>query len=182
MKILKLIDIPKIVYHGTTTEHQLSLQNIRLDCGRKDLDFGQGFYTTSIRNQAIDWAKGKVWNGYKPMVLTYKVNFDIIESLEGIHFDDAGDNWVNFIYQHRMESYDVNKINYDYVYGHTADGKTSLLVEDVKNGNKTFDDFRREIYPIECKVFYYDQLFFRSELSITALEKINEEVFLNEIY
>lgn len=176
MTILSLFTLPEIVYHGTTTEYQLSLKEIKVDFGRKDLDFGQGFYTTSIKNQAIEWAKGKVWNGYKPLVLTYKVNLDMIKSMEGIWFKSAERDWADFIYQHRMEIYDQTKMNYHYVYGHTADGKTSILVEDIKNGNKTYDDFVREIYPTECKVFYYDQLFFRTNLSIIALEKINEEV------
>jgi hypothetical protein len=177
LKIIRLTKLPQIVFHGTTTEHQSSLENIKVDCGRKDLDFGQGFYTTSIKNQAIDWAKGKVWNGHKPLVLTYKVDFDMIKSLNGIHFEFAEDDWVNFIYKHRMETFNINNMNYDYVYGHIADGKISLLIEDIKNGNKTFTNFKKEIYPTGCRKFYYDQLFFRSELSIKALEKIDEEVF-----
>lgn len=177
MQILTLDELPDTVYHGTTTEHLHSLQNIKVNFGRKDLDFGQGFYTTSTRNQAIEWAKGRVWNGYEPLVLTYKINLGIMKSLKGIHFASAGDDWVKFIYQHRMEMFNPMNMTYDYVYGHTADGKTSILVGDIRNGKKCYDDFKREIYPTECKIFYYDQLFFRTEMSIIALEKVNEEVF-----
>ena len=42
-----------VVYHGGTEIVE------RPDCkrGRKNLDFGQGFYVTDIRRQAEDWAK-----------------------------------------------------------------------------------------------------------------------------
>ena len=40
------------VYHGSThrVEHPL------VALGRKNLDFGQGFYVTTYRAQAIPWA------------------------------------------------------------------------------------------------------------------------------
>jgi len=65
LKILTLRNIPAIVYHGSTTEHIKSLEQIKVDYGRKDLDFGQGFYTTSVRKQAVEWAIGKVYGKYK---------------------------------------------------------------------------------------------------------------------
>lgn len=96
--------------------------------------------------------------------------------MNGIFFADASDNWARFIFEHRMDIYNLGKNKYDYVYGHTADGKTSLLIEEYKAGKITYDDFKEKIYPTECRLFYYDQLFFRSETSTTALQKINEEV------
>ena len=42
-----------IVYHGATqlVEHPVS------DFGRPNLDFGQGFYLTDLRDQAEEWAR-----------------------------------------------------------------------------------------------------------------------------
>ncbi|TYQ18273.1 UNVERIFIED_CONTAM: uncharacterized protein DUF3990 [Acetivibrio alkalicellulosi] len=175
MNILKLERLPEIVYHGTTTEYQLSLEKIKVDYGRKDLDFGQGFYTTSIKNVAIEWAKGKVWNNFKPLVLTYRVNIDIIKSLKHIHFISAGIDWVNFVYKHRMELFNESDMNYEFVYGHMADGLMSTLMGDIKTGKKTYEDFKTEIYPRK-NILYYDQLFFRTESSLNSLDKIEEEV------
>ena len=42
-----------IVDHGGTE----SVEHPDCKCGRKNLDFGQGFYVTDIRKQAVDWAK-----------------------------------------------------------------------------------------------------------------------------
>lgn len=180
MQIFHLEDIPEEVYHGSTTQHRKDLQNINVKCGRADLDFGQGFYTTSVKNQAIEWAKGRAFGPYKPLVLTYKVDVDKIKRImNGKFFKNAADDWVRYIFEHRMNIYDIgkDKDNYDYIYGHMADGKITLLIEKCKQNILTYHDFREKVYPTECRIFYYDQLLFRTDLSITALKKINEEVF-----
>ena len=40
------------LYHGSNAEVSMPLTKV----GRKNLDFGRGFYLTSIRKQASDWA------------------------------------------------------------------------------------------------------------------------------
>lgn len=42
----------KTLYHGSYTEVSAPLAKV----GRRNLDFGQGFYLTSIRKQAENWA------------------------------------------------------------------------------------------------------------------------------
>jgi hypothetical protein len=41
------------VYHGTTDKIEQPLVAI----GRPELDFGQGFYLTDKRKQAVEWAR-----------------------------------------------------------------------------------------------------------------------------
>jgi len=41
-----------VLYHGAVTAVPEPLSHV----GRADLDFGQGFYLTNERNQAINWA------------------------------------------------------------------------------------------------------------------------------
>ena len=41
------------VYHGATEIIEAPLNHV----GRPRLDFGQGFYVTDLKNQAIKWAK-----------------------------------------------------------------------------------------------------------------------------
>ena len=41
-----------IVYHGGTEKVELPICKF----GRRNLDFGQGFYVTDLRKQAVDWA------------------------------------------------------------------------------------------------------------------------------
>ena len=42
----------KILYHGSYTEVTAPLAKV----GRRNLDFGQGFYLTSLKTQAENWA------------------------------------------------------------------------------------------------------------------------------
>ncbi|MCK4258853.1 MAG: DUF3990 domain-containing protein [Halanaerobiales bacterium] len=174
-KIKKLTNFPKIIYHGSTTEFQKSLKTIRINVSRKDLDFGQGFYTTSNKNQAIEWAQGKSTSRHKPLLLTYKVNFDIIKELKGNFFDLPNEEWAKLIYKNRVETTD-QLAEFDYIYGHLADGFMFKLLEEIKNGSKNFNDFKREIIPENCNFFYYDQLVLKTKRSIEMLTLIKEEV------
>ena len=45
----------RLLYHGATVEVREPLTRV----GRPDLDFGQGFYVTNDRQQAIEWAVTK---------------------------------------------------------------------------------------------------------------------------
>lgn len=49
----KSLLIKDTVYHGGTQV----IEKPRADIGRRNLDFGLGFYITDIRQQACDWAK-----------------------------------------------------------------------------------------------------------------------------
>lgn len=40
------------VYHGSTE----IVRNPLVGVGRKNLDFGQGFYVTDLKEQAVSWA------------------------------------------------------------------------------------------------------------------------------
>jgi predicted nucleic acid-binding Zn ribbon protein len=42
-----------IVYHGSTHIVQQPIRSF----GRPNLDFGQGFYVTDLRKQALEWAQ-----------------------------------------------------------------------------------------------------------------------------
>ena len=45
-----------LVYHGSTVK----IEKPDLTIGRHNLDFGKGFYTTTLKDQAEKWAKRKV--------------------------------------------------------------------------------------------------------------------------
>lgn len=47
-----------VVYHGTLDVHgkEILRSGVNVGTGRVDRDFGRGFYTTPVRQQADDWA------------------------------------------------------------------------------------------------------------------------------
>lgn len=108
-----------IVYHGSTEIVKKPL----CDIGRSRLDFGQGFYITDIKEQAISWAKTVAdKRGQKPMINIYLMDRDAILSEAKYKIFNAYDKeWLDFIVGNR------NGINtaegYDYVEGGIANDR-----------------------------------------------------------
>ena len=64
-----------IVYHGGTEIVEIPICKF----GRKNLDFGQGFYVTDIRKQAVKWAVNVAQSRNKKAILNrYKLNRNAI--------------------------------------------------------------------------------------------------------
>lgn len=108
-----------IVYHGGTeiVEHPICR------FGRRNLDFGQGFYMTDIRQQAIDWAMLMADRRKKEPVLNlYRLNHDAI--LANAHckvFKAYDQDWLEFIVASR-QGRDIAK-NFDYIEGGVANDR-----------------------------------------------------------
>lgn len=96
------------LYHGTVDVHVQSIRNgVTPASGRRDTDFGQGFYATTVLDQAKAWAWGtanrlQTTKAYKhrklrAVVLQYKVSRDRLAGLESMWFvlgtRDAEDLW-----------------------------------------------------------------------------------------
>ena len=60
------------VFHGSTKEIRKPLAA----AGRPHLDFGRGFYVTTIREQAVSWACRPVNAGKPKWVSTYDFDYD----------------------------------------------------------------------------------------------------------
>jgi len=92
------------LFHGSIEAHRAAiLGGVNVAAGRTSLDFGQGFYTTTLLTQAQSWAwmtsqgsklKGA---GANPIVLRFLVDRDALASLESAWFVrgavDADDFW-----------------------------------------------------------------------------------------
>jgi hypothetical protein len=82
---------PLTLYHGTMQRHVASiLAGITLSSGRAYTDFGQGFYTTTVEQQARAWA----WTlsqrargyGNLPAVVRFDVDRDSLAQLDCVWF------------------------------------------------------------------------------------------------
>ncbi|MBP3285361.1 MAG: DUF3990 domain-containing protein [Prevotella sp.] len=107
------------VYHGSTSIVKQPLCRI----GRPNLDFGQGFYVTSIRQQAIDWAMNMGRKkGLKPLLNIYQLDREAILSEARCKLLTAYDReWLLFIVDARKGA-DIASI-YDYVEGGVANDR-----------------------------------------------------------
>lgn len=108
-----------IVYHGGTeiVEHP----NCRI--GRRNLDFGQGFYVTDISKQAVDWARLVAdKKGKHPVLNRYRMKRDEILAEGRCKVFEAYDkDWLEFIVASRR-GLDVAS-NYDYIEGGVANDR-----------------------------------------------------------
>jgi hypothetical protein len=82
------------VFHGSTVIVNAPLVGV----GRRNLDFGKGFYVTDLKEQAISWASRPL-NADKPQVLNV------------YEFDKEGVQKANFQYKQFM-SYDVEWLEF----------------------------------------------------------------------
>ena len=108
-----------IVYHGGTNKIEKPICKF----GRKNLDFGQGFYVTNLREQAVTWANNMSRNRNKPAVLNrYKLDREsILQNARCKIFCAYDKEWLEFIVGNRTGQ-DLAK-DYDYVEGGVANDR-----------------------------------------------------------
>lgn len=105
-----------IVYHGGTEKVESPVCKF----GRRNLDYGQGFYVTDIRKQAADWAT-QVADRRKeaPIINRYRLNRDaILREARCKVFVAYDKDWLQFIVASRRGEQVAD--NYDYIEGGVA--------------------------------------------------------------
>lgn len=107
------------VYHGSTEKVETPVCGF----GRKNLDFGQGFYVTDLREQAITWANNMARNRNKPALLDrYHIDREtILKHAKCKIFKAYDEEWLTFIIGNRSGE-DLAK-EYDYVEGGVANDR-----------------------------------------------------------
>lgn len=105
-----------ILYHGSNvivTQPKLIKQN-------RNLDFGFGFYTTTNKEQAINFAKKVIVNrGGTPILNIYNFDDNILyDSLKIKRFSLPNEEWLDFVSANRNGIY--NDELYDLIIGPVA--------------------------------------------------------------
>ena len=112
-----------IVYHGSVS----IIENPSVDYSKKYLDFGVGFYITTDKKQAENWAKRKaVRVNKKSIVNVYKLT-DYLKEYKNLLFKDEDSAWLDYVANCRSGS-DIYK-KYDYVSGSVANDDVYLTVD-----------------------------------------------------
>jgi len=111
-----------IVYHGSYLEIPVP----DLNYGRFNLDFGRGFYVTTLQQQAEKWAyRRAVMTNKEAHVSVYEFNAD---GLDILSFSGYTEDWLDFVVQNRAGTLKVNP--YDAIYGNIADDDVATIVND----------------------------------------------------
>jgi len=158
-----------IVYHGGYRE----IKEIDLSMAKPNKDFGMGFYTTNIREQAEAWAKIKgdiygavgIVTGFKFAESAFSDNY-----YKTLRFSEYSKEWFEFVIKNRDTSSSAFIHNYDIVEGPVADDKISSKINDFLRGEISAEIFFEEIskYPHPTH-----QICFCTGKSLNAITRIN---------
>lgn len=156
-----------ILYHGSNQP----IVNIDLSQGKKFKDFGQGFYTTHIREQAAYWAK-RITDRYGGIPTVTEFNFSLDEAVAaGLNmkiFENPDKEWALFVMANRKQGGEEFHHDYDIVIGPVADDRMARL----------FGLYDMEIIDLDAVVaglVYKDlnsQYFFATEKSLKFIRRV----------
>lgn len=111
-----------ILYHGSYTE----VAKPDVTHSRKNVDFGQGFYTTPLREQAEKWCRKFTDKGQDAVVSVYQFSEENLTDYKVLKFDSYSEEWLDFVLKCRRG---VDDSNYDVVMGGVANDKVFNTVE-----------------------------------------------------
>lgn len=105
-----------ILYHGSN----VVVKQPKLIEQNRFLDFGYGFYTTTNKDQAENFAqKAIIRRGGKPIINVYEFDDNIhINTLKIKIFSTPNEEWFDFVVAHRNGTYNGEK--YDLIIGAVA--------------------------------------------------------------
>lgn len=156
-----------MLYHGSNQP----IVDIDLSRGKKFKDFGQGFYTTHIMEQAVYWSRRIAERfGGTPMVTEFEFDIDaaITAGLNVKMFDKPDKEWALFVMANRKQEGKEFHHNYDIVIGPVADDNMARL----------FGLYDMNIIDLEAVVaglIYKNlnsQYFFATEMSLKYLKRL----------
>lgn len=155
------------LYHGSNQP----IHNIDLSKGKKYKDFGQGFYTTHLPEQAVYWSK-RISDRFGGIATVTEFEFDMDAALaEGLNvkiFEKPDKEWALFVMANRKQSGEDFSHDYDIVIGPVADDRMARL----------FGLYDMEIIDLDAVVaglIYKDlnsQYFFATSRALNYLKRV----------
>ena len=123
-----------ILFHGTIAD----FDKVILEKSHNRRDFGIGFYTTILEQQAKEWAYRLSLREKKKRYYVYQFVFRENDRLKICRFDALNKEWLEFIKENRSKGGVQHK--YDVVIGPVADDNTMETVQLYIAGILTSDE------------------------------------------
>lgn len=156
-----------ICFHGS----DVIVDKPRILDAKRPLDFGDGFYITTSKIQARNWAIKVSYRNNTTQKYISIYDFDLEEAkkkLNIIIFKEADENWLDFICANRNRKYTND---YDVVIGPVADDKVYRVVVEYENG-----DIDKDLALKRLKTeSLCNQILFHTEESLKYLKFIGVE-------
>ncbi len=159
-----------ILYHGSNVE----VREPKILKPNRELDFGNGFYTTTNRDQAIEFAKRVTANrGVGAATVTeYSIDENVAFPLcSVVKFDGVCDAWLDFVCDNRDGAYAGPQ--YDFAFGPVANDDVYRTLYLYRAGEIDREEtFER----LKVKTLY-NQLVFATPLALSFIRFVRLEVF-----
>lgn len=155
------------LYHGTN----VVFDQIDLTKSNRFKDFGQGFYLTDIKQQAVELAEKRAErDGGFAIVQEYEFDESLLDGLaiKVKHFDAPTAEWAEFIYRNRSRHKPFFHHDYDIVIGPIADDGVAYLLNRYEEGSYTIEELARELKYRKLN----SQYFFANNRVVSLLNRI----------
>ena len=148
------------VYHGSVD----IVKKPDINHSYRPLDFGKGFYVTTVEEQAKKWARRKanIMSTEKSIINVYSIS-EQWDKFNVKTFDDDLNEWIEFVCACRDGSLDYKK--YDIIFGKVADDKVFRVVDMFHQGIWDKERALKEIKVYDT----YDQIAFINQEVIDSL-------------
>lgn len=115
-----------ILYHGSPT----IVSHPDIFHSRERVDFGKGFYTTPLREQALNWCKRYMRRGVAYLNV-YELDESAFDQFSLLRFDEYSGEWLDFVLACRRGQ---DRSSYDIALGGVANDKVFDTIELFLNG------------------------------------------------
>jgi|GEM_PF-12254 len=149
-----------ILYHGSNRD----FNNIDLSKSKEKRDFGKGFYTTTVKEQAQQWGFNMFNRFGGDGIFLYEFEFNTSEDLRSRIFTGISDEWFDFILENRLRGGLLH--NFDYIQGPVANDKTFLTITGFIDGIFSREEAMRRLQYSKSN----DQLSIHTEKAISLLK------------
>jgi hypothetical protein len=156
------------LYHGSDQ----IIKTPKLQAATRTLDFGAGFYTTTSKEQAVNFAlkvytrsirEGNTFKG--KFISIYEIDYEKIkQELDILHFKSADEAWLDFVMANRRSIYNGKK--YDVIYGPVANDTVYRTLIAYENGVLSSAE---TIARLKVRQLF-DQMTFATERSLVFLK------------
>jgi hypothetical protein len=113
------------LYHGSNIE----IKQPALGMGRAKVDFGPGFYLTTLASQAESWARQRANEGNAKAVVSV-FEYEKTDELFNKSFDGYTEEWLMFVVDNRRSDFPVLEHGYDVISGCIADDRVMRAIND----------------------------------------------------
>jgi hypothetical protein len=155
------------LYHGS--DQIIRIPELR--SSTRTLDFGAGFYTTTNKEQAVNFSvkvyTRSIREGSAPkgkFISIYEVDYEKMkQELDILHFKSADEAWLDFVMANRHNKYNEKK--YDVIYGPVANDTIYRTLIAFENGVLSSEE---TIARLKVRQLF-DQMTFATEQSLAFL-------------